>query len=65
MHVSNIFNSLPANIADADRVNAFKNGLDRLCRLKNMFDVDFDFQDSYTKQIIKIRTMKSEMTGFG
>ena len=49
MHVSNIFNSLPANIAEADRVNAFKNGLDRLCRLKNMFDVDFDFQDSYTK----------------
>ena len=49
MHVSNIFNSLPANIAEADRVNAFKNGLDRLCRLKNMFDVDFDFQDYYTK----------------
>ena len=49
MHVSNIFNSLPANIAEADRVNAFKNGLDRLCYLKNMFDVDFDFQDSYTK----------------
>ena len=65
MHVSIIFNSLPANIAEADRVNAFKNGLDRLCCLKNMFDVDFDFQDSYTKQIIKIRTMKSEMTGFG
>ena len=49
MHVSNIFNSLPANSAEADRVNAFKNGLDRLCCLKNMFDVDFDFQDSYTK----------------
>ena len=48
IHVSNIWNSLPANVAEADTVNAFKNGLDKLCHLKKiMFDVDFDIQDSY------------------
>ena len=47
--VSNIWNSLPANVVEADTVNAFKNGLGRLCHLKtNMFDIDLDFQDSYT-----------------
>ena len=30
----NIWNSLPANVAEADTVNVFKNGLDRLCHLK-------------------------------
>ena len=47
--VSNVWNSLPANVAEVDTVSAFKNGLDRLCRLKKiMFDIDFDFRDSYT-----------------
>ena len=49
IRVLNIWNSLPANIGEVDTVNAFKNGLDRLCRSrKNMFVVNFDFQDSYT-----------------
>ena len=47
--VSNIWNSLFANVAEADTVNVFKNGLNRLCCLKkSKINVDFDFQNSYT-----------------
>ena len=33
LFISNIWNSLPANVAEADTI-VFKYGLDRLCRLK-------------------------------
>ena len=44
--VTNIWNSLPAYIAEAPSVDAFKNRFDSLCRQKNlMFELNVDFSD--------------------
>ena len=50
-----------ANIAKANRDNAFKDCLDRLCQSKNItFHIEFDVQDTYTASRL-MKSVESEM----